>query len=89
MRITALSSAAAKLGELKFKVSNADDLEKMARLEELSVKVSLELDEQNEAAALIEELSAKYGALGLEVSKGRDSTKKTGGCCDRFHSDHV
>ena len=71
MRITALSSAAAKLGELKFKVSNADDLEKMARLEELSVKVSLELDEQNEAAALIEELSAKYGALGLEVDHAR------------------
>ena len=71
MRITALSSAAAKLGELKFKVSNADDLEKMARLEELSVKVSLELDEQNEAAALIEELSAKYGALGLEVDRAR------------------
>ena len=71
MRITALSSAAAKLGELKFKVSNADDLEKMARLEELSVKVSLELDEQNEAAALIEKLSAKYGALGLEVDRAR------------------
>lgn len=71
MRITALSSAAAKLGELKFKVSNADDLEKMARLEELSVKVSLELDEQNEAAALIEDLSAKYGALGLEVDRAR------------------
>lgn len=71
MRITALSSAAAKLGELTFKVSNADDLEKMARLEELSVKVSLELGEQNEAAALIEELSAKYGALGLEVDRAR------------------
>ena len=71
MRITALSCAAAKLGELTFKVSNADDLEKMARLEELSVKVSLELGEQNEAAALIEELSAKYGALGLEVDRAR------------------
>lgn len=25
----------------------------------------------------------------LDNSKGRDSTKKTGGCCNRFHPDYV
>ncbi len=72
MRITALNSAASKLGAVELKVTNADDLDKMSRLKELSVRVNLNTDEQTEAANLIETLSAQYGDLGLEV----DRTKK-------------
>lgn len=69
VRITALDNAASKLGAVELKVKNADDLEKMSRLKELSVRVNLNADEQGEAAGLIEELSAKYGALGIEVDR--------------------
>ena len=71
-RITALNTAASKLGAVELKVTNADDLDKISRLKELSVRVDLNTDEQTEAANLIETLSAKYGDLGLEV----DRTKK-------------
>lgn len=71
-RITALNTAASQLGAVELKVTNADDLDKMSRLKELSVRVNLNTDEQTEAANLIETLSAQYGDLGLEV----DRTKK-------------
>ena len=72
VRIKELDSAAKRLGAVQLRVENAEDMEKLKRLKELSLKVNLSVPERNEAAGLIEELSGRYGDLGMEV----DRTKK-------------
>ena len=70
-RIVALDSAASRLGAVELKVINADDLEKVARLKDLSLRVNLNTEEQTEAANLLEDLSVRYGDLGIEVDRTR------------------
>ena len=72
MRITAMNSAVSRLGDVQLRVDNKDDLDKLQRLKALTLKVNLSVPEQKEASALVEELSNKYGSLGLEA----DRTKK-------------
>ena len=72
VRIRELDSATKRLGAVQLRVENAEDMEKLKRLKELSLKVRLSIPEQNEAAGLIEDLSGRYGDLGMEV----DRTKK-------------
>ncbi len=67
VRISQLDSAVSRLGELELKVTNGEDLTKLQRLESLSLKVNLSVPEQTEASSLIEDLSAKYGNLGIKV----------------------
>lgn len=72
VRVKELDSAAKRLGAVQLRVENAEDMEKLKRLKELSLKVNLSVPERNEAAGLIEDLSGRYGDLGMEV----DRTKK-------------
>ena len=72
MRITAMNSAVSRLGDVQLRVDDKDDLDKLQRLKALALKVNLSVPEQKEASALVEELSNKYGSLGLEA----DRTKK-------------
>ena len=69
VRIKELDSAAKRLGAVQLQVENAEDMEKLKRLKELSLKVNLSVSEQNEAADLIEDLSGRYGDLGMEVDR--------------------
>lgn len=68
-RISALSTVASRLGAVELKVENADDLDKLKRLKDLSLRVNLDAGEQTEATGLIDDLSKKYGSLGVEVDK--------------------
>lgn len=70
-RIVALDTAASRLGAVELKVTNADDLEKVARLKDLSLRVNLNTEEQTEAAGLLEDLSVRYGDLGIKVDRTR------------------
>ena len=67
MRIKALSEAVSTLDALELKVHDDGELQKIQRLKELSLKVNLSVDEQNEAKSLLDDLSSKYGELGLSV----------------------
>lgn len=69
VQINALSTAAARLGAVELRVTNAEDLEKLRELKDLSLKVNLETGDQAKAADLIAELSEKYGDLGLAVDQ--------------------
>lgn len=69
VRIKELDSAAKRLGAVQLRVENAEDMEKLKRLKELSLKVNLSVPERNEAAGLIEDLSGRYGDLGMEVDR--------------------
>lgn len=69
VQIKALSSTADRLGAVELRVTNAEDLGKLQELKDLSLKVNLEPGDQSKAAALIEELSGKYGDLGLTVDQ--------------------
>ena len=71
VRIKELDSAAKRLGAVQLRVENAEDMEKLKRLKELSLKVNLSVPERNEAAGLIEDLSGRYGDLGMEVDRTR------------------
>lgn len=71
VRIRELDSAAKRLGAVQLRVENAEDMEKLKRLKELSLKVRLTVPEQNEAAGLIEDLSGRYGDLGMEVARAK------------------
>lgn len=71
VRIRELDSAAKRLGAVQLRVENAEDMEKLKRLKELSLKVRLSVPEQNEAADLIEDLSGRYGDLGMEVDRAK------------------
>lgn len=71
VRIKELDSAAKRLGAVQLRVENAEDLDKLKRLKELSLKVRLSIPEQNEAAGLIEDLSGRYGDLGMEVDRAK------------------
>lgn len=71
VRIRELDSAAKRLGAVQLRVENAEDMEKLKRLKELSLKVRLTVPEQNEAAGLIEDLSGRYGDLGMEVDRAK------------------
>ena len=71
VRIRELDSAAKRLGAVQLRVKNAEDMEKLKRLKELSLKVRLSVPEQNEAADLIEDLSGRYGDLGMEVDRAK------------------
>jgi hypothetical protein len=86
MRIKALSEAVSTLDALELKVHDDGELQKIQRLKELSLKVNLSVDEQNEASSLIESLSLHFGDLGLEVDRAKkkvialsDSAKRLGG----------
>ena len=69
MRITALSNAVSTLKDIELKVKDDESLQNVQRLKELSLKVNLNVSEQNEAAGLIETLSMQFGDLGLEVDR--------------------
>ena len=49
VRVKELDSAAKRLGAVQLRVENAEDMEKLKRLKELSLKVNLSVPERNEA----------------------------------------
>ena len=69
MRITALGAAASRIGALELSVKDDGDLDKLRKLKALSLKVTLDVDQQNDAERLIGELSKKYGDLGVAVDR--------------------
>lgn len=69
MRITALGAAASRIGALELSVKDDGDLDKLRKLKALSLEVTLDVDQQNEAESLIGELSKKYGDLGVAVDR--------------------
>ena len=69
MRITALGAAASRIGALELSVKDDGDLDKLRKLKALSLEVTLDVDQQNDAERLIGELSKKYGELGVAVDR--------------------
>ena len=69
MRITALGAAASRIGAMELSVKDSGDLDKLRELKALSLEVSLDVDQQNDAERLIGELSKKYGDLGVAVDR--------------------
>ena len=69
MRITALGAAASRIGALELSVKDSGDLDKLRELKALSLEVTLDVDQQNDAERLIGELSKKYGDLGVAVDR--------------------
>ena len=69
MRITALGAAASRIGALELSVKDNGDLDKLRKLKALSLEVTLDVDQQNDAERLIGELSKKYGDLGVAVDR--------------------
>ena len=69
MRITALGAAASRIGALELSVKDSGDLDKLRELKALSLEVTLDVDQQNDAERLIGELSKKYDDLGVAVDR--------------------
>ena len=69
MRITALGAAASRIGALELSVKDDGDLDKLRKLKALSLEITLDVDQQNDAERLIGELSKKYGDLGVAVDR--------------------
>lgn len=69
MRITALGAAASRIGAMELSVKDSGDLDKLRELKALSLEVTLDVDQQNDAERLIGELSKKYGDLGVAVDR--------------------
>ena len=69
MRITALGAAASRIGAMELSIKDNGDLDKLRKLKALSLKVTLDVDQQNDAERLIGELSKKYGDLGVAVDR--------------------
>ena len=69
MRITALGAAASRIGALELSVKDDGDLDKLRKLKALSLEVTLDVDQQNDAERLIGELSKEYGDLGVAVDR--------------------
>ncbi len=69
MRITALGAAASRIGAMELSVKDDGNLDKLRKLKELSLEVTLDVDQQNDAERLIGELSEKYGDLGVAVDR--------------------
>ena len=69
MRITALGAAASRIGAMELSVKDSGDLDKLRKLKALSLEVTLDVDQQNDAERLIGELSKKYGDLGVAVDR--------------------
>ena len=66
-RIIKLNTLAGQMQDIRPRITVPEDLGKLDRLQELSIKVSLDVDEQSEADRLVSELTAKYGDLGIAV----------------------
>ena len=69
MRITALGAAASRIRVMGLSIKDNGDLDKLRKLKALSLKVRLDVDQQNDAERLIGELSKKYGDLGVAVDR--------------------
>lgn len=69
MRITALGAAASRIGAMELSIKDGGDLDKLRKLKALSLEVTLDVDQQNDAERLIGELSKKYGDLGVAVDR--------------------
>lgn len=69
MRITALGAAASRIRVMGLSIKDNGDLDKLRKLKALSLKVTLDVDQQNDAERLIGELSKKYGDLGVAVDR--------------------
>ena len=69
MRITALGAAASRIRVMELSVKDNGDLDKLRKLKALSLEVTLDVDQQNDAERLIGELSKKYGDLGVAVDR--------------------
>ena len=69
MRITALGAAASRIGAMELSIKDNSDLDKLRKLKALSLEVTLDVDQQNDAERLIGELSKKYGDLGVAVDR--------------------
>ena len=69
MRITALGTAASRIGAMELSIKDNSDLDKLRKLKALSQEVTLDVDQQNDAERLIGELSKKYGDLGVAVDR--------------------
>ena len=68
-RLDAFATAASRLNALDLRIDDPTDQLKLNRLKELSVKVSLEADEESEAEQLLNDLSKKYGNLGVVIDQ--------------------
>lgn len=69
MQITALGAAASRIEAMELSVKDDGNLDKLRKLKELSLEVTLDVDQQNDAERLIGELSEKYGDLGVAVDR--------------------
>lgn len=69
MRITALGAAASRIRVMELSIKDNGDLDKLRKLKALSLEVTLDVDQQNDAERLIGELSKKYGDLGVAVDR--------------------
>lgn len=66
-QIEHLNTVAGSIADLTLKVRGTEDIEKLQRLRKLSFESHLDVTGQEEAAQLLEELTRKYGDLGLAV----------------------
>lgn len=69
MRITALGAVASRIGTMELSIKDDGDLDKLRKLKALSLEITLDVDQQNDAERLIGELSKKYGDLGVAVDR--------------------
>ena len=69
MRITALGAAASRIRVMELSIKDNGDLDKLRKLKALSLEITLDVDQQNDAERLIGELSKKYGDLGVAVDR--------------------
>ena len=68
-KIIAMNDAASRVRNIELGVTDNGDLKKLSRLKALTQVVTLNVQGQNEAEALIAGLSKKYGDLGLAVDR--------------------
>ena len=66
-KIARTANAPSQIIELGFRFNNQEDIEKLSRLKDLTLKAELSVEEQGDAAALIANLEQRYGSLGLQV----------------------
>ena len=68
-KIVSLTEASSRIRNIELRVSESGDLEKLTRLKTLSMQVKLDAEGQSEAEKLIDDLSKKYGDLGIVVNR--------------------
>lgn len=85
-RIIKLNSLVGQIQDIRPRITVPEDLGKLDRLQKLSIKVSLDVDEQAEAGRLVSELTAKYGDLGIAVESASAKISSLNATATRLNS---